>query len=256
MKGKKKDVTSGGSAVVRLDLWLVRHGQVATRSRAARLIQEGKVRVNGAVVKRPAQHVGPSCQVEVQDYPYVSRGGLKLEAALEYFRPPVAGAKCLDVGASTGGFTDCLLRHGAAQVTALDVGHDQLDPKLRADARVRVLEGTNARELTQPPIGAPFDVMVVDVSFISLTLLWPVVEGWVRPGGWVILLIKPQFECGPGGTVHGLVRDESLREKAVSKVAASVTQEGRWSLLGILPCPILGGDGNQEFLLCAIKSET
>ncbi|MCD6291007.1 MAG: TlyA family RNA methyltransferase, partial [Anaerolineae bacterium] len=182
---------------VRLDLALVRRHMARTRSQAQALIMSGSVRVNGQIVDKAGKAVSSADRIEVtKRLPYVSRGGIKLAAALEAFHVAPSGWICADVGASTGGFTDCLLQHGASHVYAIDVGYGQLAWSLRNDRRVTVIERTNARYLRTLPDDARVDLVTVDVSFISLRLILPVVKGWLRPGGRVIPLIKPQFEAG------------------------------------------------------------
>jgi 23S rRNA (cytidine1920-2'-O)/16S rRNA (cytidine1409-2'-O)-methyltransferase len=183
------------------------------------------------------------------EHPYVSRGGVKLAAALDAFALDPSGLVCLDVGASTGGFTDCLLQRGAARVYAVDVGHGQLDARLRADPRVVVRERVNARRLSAEDVPEPVDLAVVDVSFISLRLILPAVVARVRPGGAVVLLVKPQFEAGRGEVPRGgVVRSEETRRRVVSEIEAAA-RELRLAPIGAQPSPILGARGNAEFLL-------
>ena len=179
---------------------------------------------------------------------YVSRGAYKLLTILENFQRDVAGLVCLDAGASTGGFTDCLLQHGAARVYAVDVGKNQLHEKLRADDRVVNLEGVNLRSAPPELIPEPVDLVVGDVSFISLTLVLPPCLQWLRPGGRMAVLIKPQFELGPGETVKGVVRDEAARQRAVDKIVTFCGETLGLSCLGVLPAAIRGPKGNQEYM--------
>jgi len=243
------------SARSRLDSLLVSSGLAPSRHRAQALILAGRVLVDGQVVTKAAAPVAAGARLEVKgpDHPYVSRGGLKLAHGLDHFGLDPGGLTCLDVGASSGGFTDCLLQRGAAGVVAVDVGYGQLDWGLRNDPRVRLLERTNARYLTLDQIGGPVEAAVMDVSFISLSLILPAVIPLVRPGGWLVALIKPQFEAGRGQVGKGgVVRDQAVRRATVEKIEACARGLGL-GLLGVTPSPILGPKGNQEFLLAALK---
>jgi 23S rRNA (cytidine1920-2'-O)/16S rRNA (cytidine1409-2'-O)-methyltransferase len=208
------------------------------------------VKVDGHVVDKPAERFGEDAVVEIKEKPkFVGRGGLKLEGALEHFGIDVTGWTCLDVGASTGGFTDCLLQRGAAKVHAIDVGTNQLVWKLRNDPRVISREKFNARSLQQSDIGEKVRIAVMDLSFISLTKVLPAVFGVLEDGGMVVCLIKPQFELeredvGKGG----IVREEGLRERAVEKIRTFVTEQHGRVWKGVIPAQIAGMDGNQEFL--------
>ena len=237
----------------RLDQLLVSLGLAPSRSRAQALIMAGLVKVGGAPATKPGLKVSPTAQVEVAgpEHPYVSRGGVKLAGALDHFGLAVEGFNCLDVGASTGGFTDCLLQRGARAVTALDVGYGQLAWKLRNHARVTVLERVNARHLTPELAPGPFDLITVDVSFISLTLVSrPLVER-LAPGGRLLTLVKPQFEAGRELVGSGgVVRDPAVRRAVVDKVAQHVSGLGLM-VLGDCPSPIKGPAGNQEFFVLA-----
>ena len=238
----------------RLDTLLVDRGLAASRERARALILAGSVRVNG----QPAAQAGPAVTIDADvtvaapDHPYVGRGGVKLAHALETFSIAVDGRNALDIGASTGGFTDALLQRGAARVVALDVGHGQLDWKLRNDPRVDVIERVNARTLTMadlPPGGAPFDIITIDVSFISLKLILPVVPPLLRDTGDIIALVKPQFEAGRAEIGKGgIVRDEDVHARVLQEVsnAADALGLGRE---GAIESPISGMEGNREFLL-------
>jgi 23S rRNA (cytidine1920-2'-O)/16S rRNA (cytidine1409-2'-O)-methyltransferase len=233
---------------IRLDVALVQRGLVPSRERAQEAIAAGMVLVNGRLAAKASQKVGEADQLTVTGDPigYVGRGGLKLEAALDHFGIDPAGLACLDVGASTGGFTDCLLRRGARRVYAVDVGRDQLHPDLRRDPRVVVMEETDIRTVSHLP--EPPALAVVDVSFISLTLVLPAVVRLLAPGGRVVALIKPQFEVGPGGAgKKGVVRDPRLREQAVNRVLGAAQGLGLWTG-PVIPSPVLGTEGNQEFL--------
>lgn len=240
---------------IRLDAALVGRGLVRSRAQAADLIRRGQVRVNGAAALKPAWMVAPCDEIELARVPrYVSRGGEKLEAALRHFQLPVAGGRFLDVGASTGGFTDCLLQHGARAVVAVDVGQGQLDAALRADRRVEAHEGLNIRDLPRKWQGERFDGVVMDVSFISLRLALPPVLPLIGAGGWLVALVKPQFECGPAALdKRGVVRKEQDRLAAAGAIRDLVEQSG-CRVAEPLPSPITGGEGNQEFLLAAWKN--
>ena len=219
---------------IRLDLLLVERGLAESRSLAQRLVMAGQVRVNGEVVLRVAANVPPDVQLAVEHGPrYVSRGGEKLEAALQAFNVTIDGQVCADVGASTGGFTDCLLQHGAGRVYSIDVGHGILDWKLRRDERVVVMEGTNARFVTRLP--ETVQVITMDVSFISLKIMLPVVKDWLgkeegvhRPPGSVIALIKPQFEAGRQQVGHGkgVIRDPLIHRQVLVDILSSAQELG------------------------------
>ncbi|HEY1250446.1 MAG TPA: TlyA family RNA methyltransferase [Thermoanaerobaculia bacterium] len=235
----------------RLDVLLVERGLAPTREKAQAMILAGLVEVAGRRVEKAGEAVDPDAPLTVAGpaHPYVSRGGVKLAAALDAFAIDPAGRICLDVGASTGGFTDCLLQRGAARVYAVDVGHGQLDARLRADPRVIVRERVNARRLSEADVPEPVDLAVVDVSFISLRLILPAVVARLGPGGVAVLLVKPQFEAGrrevPRG---GVVRSEETRRRVVSEIEA-LGRELRLEAIGALPSPIRGARGNAEFLL-------
>jgi 23S rRNA (cytidine1920-2'-O)/16S rRNA (cytidine1409-2'-O)-methyltransferase len=237
---------------MRLDLLLVARGLAESREKAQRAIMAGEVTVGGRVIDKPGTKVAADALVAIKAPPrYVGRGGLKLEAALAAFRIDVRGATCLDIGASTGGFTDCLLQHGAAKVWAIDVGHSQLDWKIRSDLRVIVREKLNARHLTRADIPDPIDVCVIDVSFISLTLILPPAFELLSPTGVIVPLIKPQFELRKDDVGRGgVVRDPALHERAVEKVRAFVTTALHREWRAVIESPILGGEGNKEFLAC------
>src|SRR4051794_35584222 len=236
---------------IRLDTLLVERGLVQSRERARALILAGQVRVDGVQAPKAGTALDPEATVTLlePDHPWVGRGGLKLAHALETFAIDVAGKDALDIGASTGGFTDVLLQKGARHVVALDVGHNQIDWKLRTDSRVLVLEGVNARHLQRAQLPGPVDVISIDVSFISLRLILPVVPGVMRPGADVVALVKPQFEAGredvgPGG----LVRDPAVHARVVAEVTAAASGIGLVAV-GMTPSPVTGASGNQEFLL-------
>jgi 23S rRNA (cytidine1920-2'-O)/16S rRNA (cytidine1409-2'-O)-methyltransferase len=236
---------------IRLDRLLVQRGLVESRERAQALILAGHVRVNDVGVTKPAQLVPEDAEIEVgtASLPYVSRGGLKLQHALDTFGIDVRGLVVIDVGASTGGFTDCLLQRGAARVYAIDVGYGQLAWKLRQDPRVVVLERTNIRYLERLPDGALADLATVDVSFISLTKVLPAVLRLLKPDGFIIALVKPQFEAGPRRVSRGgVVRDPAVHRDVLRQII-SWAQEHELVVRGLTRSPILGPAGNVEFLL-------
>jgi 23S rRNA (cytidine1920-2'-O)/16S rRNA (cytidine1409-2'-O)-methyltransferase len=237
---------------MRIDKLLVEAGYFSSRERAQRSIRAGEILVEERVVDKPGSLVRSDAEVRVRGQEkYVGRGGYKLEAALEHFAICPVNWICLDVGASTGGFTDCLLQRGAAKVIALDVGHNQLAWKLRSDARVLVRESVNARFLTEDLIGTTVQLAVVDVSFISLTLVLGPIFTCVEKGGLVISLIKPQFELEPGlVSKGGIVRNEHDRLAAVAKVRRFVVETLGRHWLGEMESPIRGARGNKEFLAC------
>jgi len=238
---------------VRLDQLLVERGLADSRARAAALVLAGKVVVGENRVDKPGTKVPAASEVRLKgpDHPYVSRGGLKLAHALDAFGIDPRGLVALDAGASTGGFSDCLLQRGAAKVFALDVGRAQLHQKLRDDARVVVMERFNVRGLTLEDLGEPVDLAVFDLSFISLTLAIGPVVACCKPGAALVMLVKPQFEVGRGQVGKGgIVRDEALRAQAVDKIAAACEARGL-AILGRTRSPITGADGNVEFLLQA-----
>jgi len=241
----------------RLDTELVRRGLADSRESARLLVEQGAVLVSGSRADKPARLVAPSDPVVVigTDSPrFVSRGGHKLEAAIDRFSLVVAGRRCLDAGASTGGFTDCLLRHGASTVVAVDVGHGQLDGRLRSDDRVEVRERTNIRTLAASAVGGEFDLLVADLSFISLVTVAPVLVGSLARGGAdVVVLVKPQFEAGRTEVSRGkgVIRDPALRRAALEKVASAFASQGA-TIMGAMASPLLGPAGNAEFLLHAV----
>jgi 23S rRNA (cytidine1920-2'-O)/16S rRNA (cytidine1409-2'-O)-methyltransferase len=236
---------------IRLDVLLVERGLADSRSQAQRLVMAGQVRVDGQVVLRSAASVAHDTHLEVERGPrFVSRGGEKLEAALQAFGMDVQGCTCADVGASTGGFSDCLLQHGAARVYAIDVGQGILDWKLRQDPRVVVMEGTNARFVERLP--EPVELITIDASFISLKVLLPVVKGWFTvesPPGTLIALVKPQFEAGRAlvGRGRGVIRDPEVHRQVLLDVLEYACQEG-YKVRGLVRSPLTGPKGNAEFL--------
>jgi 23S rRNA (cytidine1920-2'-O)/16S rRNA (cytidine1409-2'-O)-methyltransferase len=241
------------AAKIRVDQLLVERGLADSREKAQALIIAGEVVVNGQKALKPGHSVAADSRVEVlQRMPYVSRGGYKLAGALDRWALDVTGWICLDVGASTGGFTDCLLQRGAAKVWAIDVGHRQIDWKLRSDARVVVQEGVNARYLTPADFPEKFDLVVCDASFISLTLLIPALAPLLAPHGKMMLLVKPQFEVERGQVGKGgIVREPGLHQAACDRVRAAVEAQGFRA--DIIESPILGAEGNREFLLYASR---
>jgi 23S rRNA (cytidine1920-2'-O)/16S rRNA (cytidine1409-2'-O)-methyltransferase len=237
----------------RLDTLLVDRELTPTRAKARSLIMQGAVFVNGERVDKAGALVKEDSEITVKDssQKYVGRGGFKLEAALKEFDIAVSDKTALDIGASTGGFTDCLLQRGARKVYAVDVGYGQLDWKLRNDPRVEVLEKLNARYLKPSDIGEPVDIAVIDVSFISLTMVIPPLTQILKQGGVLIALIKPQFEVGKGEVGKGgIVRDESKHAQVVEKISTFLTNLD-FTLTGVIPSPILGAEGNKEFLISA-----
>jgi 23S rRNA (cytidine1920-2'-O)/16S rRNA (cytidine1409-2'-O)-methyltransferase len=235
----------------RADIVLVERGIFPSRARAQAAIAAGFVRVDGEVLGKASTPIAEGAVIEAEaPHPYASRGGLKLAAALDAFALDPAGLACLDVGASTGGFTDVLLRRGARSVVAVDVGHGQLDPRLAADSRVRSLEGMDARSLTEEFISVRPGAIVCDVSFISQRLVLPRVLGLAVSPAWLVSLIKPQFEAGPKEIVKGRVRSEAALKRACADVRSTVEALG-WIVLGLAPSPIPGGAGAQEFLIAA-----
>jgi 23S rRNA (cytidine1920-2'-O)/16S rRNA (cytidine1409-2'-O)-methyltransferase len=233
---------------VRADQLLVQRGLAETRERARRLVMAGQVRLGTTTLVKPATLVADDAElVLVQRARYVSRGGEKLEAGLAAFAVDPAGRVCLDLGASTGGFTDCLLQHGAAAVVAVDVGRAQLHQRLRDDPRVTLLEGVNAREL--PPLSVSVGLFVADLSFISLEKVLPAVGRRLPPGTEGIVLFKPQFEASPAEVPRGgVIRDSTARARLVATFEEWL-RAGGWTHHGTIECPLRGGDGNVEYLV-------
>lgn len=230
----------------RLDIALVEKGLARSRTQAAELVRAKNVLVDGTVAEKPSMLVASDADIEVTEkLPYVGRGGLKLAHALKHFKINVVGLIAVDIGASTGGFTDCLLQNGAKKVYAIDVGQSQLVPELRSDTRVVSLESTDVRTVALPELS---DIAVVDVSFISLTNIFPAIHSLIKDGGTAVVLIKPQFEVGKGKLgKHGVVKDEESRQMAIKTVLASAEDVG-FSFVSITDSPILGGEGNKEYL--------
>jgi 23S rRNA (cytidine1920-2'-O)/16S rRNA (cytidine1409-2'-O)-methyltransferase len=251
----------GDDLKVRLDKLLLERGLASSRERAQALILAGKVLVGGQKTEKAGTAVDAEAEIRLlgADLKYVGRGGLKLEKALAHWQIEVAGKVCLDVGASTGGFTDCLLQHGAARVIAVDTGHGQIDFRLRQDARVRLLEKTNARYLTRDQLGEVADFIAMDVSFISATLVIPAVVAAAFPespeerrGRQMAVLVKPQFEVGRGQVGKGgIVRDEAAQLGAIEKVRVALLAQN-CTQTDVIESPILGAEGNREFLLYSV----
>jgi 23S rRNA (cytidine1920-2'-O)/16S rRNA (cytidine1409-2'-O)-methyltransferase len=240
----------------RLDQLLVDRGLMPSRSRARDAVLRGTVKVDGETAARPAAMVDSVAAIAVDDPAsrYVSRAALKLAHALDHFGIDPAGLGCLDIGASTGGFTQVLLERGAAHVTAIDVGRGQMAPAVAADPRVTLIEGLNARDLAAGHLTAPPQLVVCDVSFISQALALPPALGLAAPGARLVALIKPQFEAGRealGG--DGVIRDPAVHRAVCDRLARWIEDEQGWRVLGVAGSPLTGGDGNREFLLAAVK---
>ncbi len=237
----------------RIDKLLVERGLAASRARAQAMVMAGVVLVNEQRIEKPSESFPPEASVRVRggDDPanrYVGRGGLKLEAALREFEIDVREFVCLDVGASTGGFTDCLLQHGARRVVALDVGHNQLSWRVRSDERVEVREHTNARHLRPEDFNAKFDLAVIDVSFISATKVLPAIVPLLVENGRIIILIKPQFEVGRGEVGKGGIVTDAVKHERVVEEVNNAARELGLNVRGVIPSPIHGAEGNREFL--------
>lgn len=241
---------------LRLDQLLLDRGFAPTRNKALGMIIAGIVRVGERIATKAGEKFPNDVEIEIikPPHPYVSRGGLKLEKALEHFKIEVKGKICLDAGASTGGFTHCLLLRGAAKVYAADVGYGQLDFSLRNDARVVVLEKCNVRYLSKEQVPELVDVITADLSFISLTKVIEKLKDFLKQGGFFIPLIKPQFEAERGLAKKGVVRDPQIRKAAAEKVIKHIESQG-FETIGVTESPITGPDGNVEFLACFIKMD-
>ena len=243
----------------RIDKLLVERGLAPTRTRAQALVMAGLVLAGEQRVEKPSETFAPDAPLRVRgsDDPaarYVGRGGLKLEKALEEFGVDASDLVCLDVGASTGGFTDCLLQRGARRVVALDVGHNQIDWRLRTDARVEVREGVNARHLRPEDFAELFDLIVMDVSFISATKILPALVPLLKDEGRVVVLVKPQFEVGRGEVGKGgIVRDPAQHARVIKEVNEAARELGL-AVLGVTESPVTGADGNREFLALYAKT--
>jgi 23S rRNA (cytidine1920-2'-O)/16S rRNA (cytidine1409-2'-O)-methyltransferase len=250
-------VTGSGRAPPkqRADQLLVDRGLAESRARAQALILAGKVFSGEARVEKPGQTLPADRPLSLrgQDHPWVSRGGVKLAHGLAHFGLSPEGRVCLDVGASTGGFTHVLLHNGAARVYAVDVGHGQLDWSLRNDPRVAVRERVNARYLTAEDVPEPVGALVCDASFIGLSTLLPAPLALCAPGAWAVALIKPQFEVGPAVAKGGVVRDPAAHRAVCERISAWWGGLPGWGLLGVEPSPLLGPEGNREFLLAAVR---
>jgi 23S rRNA (cytidine1920-2'-O)/16S rRNA (cytidine1409-2'-O)-methyltransferase len=241
----------------RVDVLLVERSLAESRERAKSLIMAGLVHGGGKKFDKPGAMVDESMELELKgkDHPYVSRGGVKLEALLDKFDINITDKVTLDIGASTGGFTDCLLKRGAASVTAVDVGKGQIDWKLRNDPRVKLIENFNARDITGDNIGSGFDLVVIDVSFISLELILAPAASVTAPGGRLIALVKPQFEAGRGEVGKGgIVKDAAVQKKCVEKIKDFGASIGL-TLAGEMESPITGAKGNREFFVLFQRSE-
>lgn len=239
----------------RLDVEMVRRGLADSRTAASDLIDQRRVLVSGTIADKASRQVAPGDPIELAGPParFVSRGGEKLDHALAHFGLDLTACRVLDAGASTGGFTDCVLQRGARQVVAVDVGHGQLHPKLRADARVVVHEGVNVRQLSVHDIDGPVDVVVADLSFISLRTVIAALFGVLSPGGHLIALVKPQFEAGRVEVARGkgVITDPVIHERVCTEVGEAVEEAGL-TVLGWVTSPITGARGNQEFLVHAV----
>jgi len=235
----------------RLDKVIKERGLIRSRSRAQRMIAAGRITVDGKILLRPGHPIDPEAQIEIVSRErFVGRGGEKLEAALDQFRIDPKGRICLDIGSSTGGFTDCLLQRGASHVHSLDVGHDQLDIRLRNHPRVIVHEGINARYLVPQDVGEPIDLVTIDVSFISLKLVLPPLTEILVPSGEIIALVKPQFEVGkdllPG---DGVVKNDEDRDAVLTDIRSFVENDTPWNVVAQMISPIQGEKGNVEYLI-------
>jgi 23S rRNA (cytidine1920-2'-O)/16S rRNA (cytidine1409-2'-O)-methyltransferase len=238
-------------SAARADALLAELGFFESRAKAREAIEAGLVSVDGRIVEKPSAKISAEAQIVARPaYPWVSRGGVKLAHALEIFGVDPSGAYCLDVGASTGGFTDVLLTQGARHVVAVDVGHGQLHERLLRDARVTSREGLDARALTQAHVDEAPQIVVCDASFISLRLVLPAALALAAPGAALIALIKPQFEAGRMGTKKGVVRDPAIHAQVCAGAETEIASLG-WRVIDVAPSPIDGGDGNREFLLYA-----
>jgi 23S rRNA (cytidine1920-2'-O)/16S rRNA (cytidine1409-2'-O)-methyltransferase len=242
----------------RLDAELVRRGLVASRELARAAVEGGRVRVGGAPVSKPDRLVAPGDPIVVEGPPprYVSRGGAKLEAALARFRVDPAGRRAIDVGSSTGGFTDCLLQHGATRVVALDVGRNQLHERLRADPRVDVHEQTNVRHVSPADVGGPAPLVVADLSFISLRKVLDPLLALLDGTGWLVALVKPQFEAGrrDADKGRGVIRDPAVWRRVLGDLRDDLVSHGA-AMMGVMVSPITGADGNVEFLALVTRRD-
>lgn len=241
----------------RLDQFLIERGLFASRARARAAIKDGHVSVDGKIIVKASQQVDEHAEIVVDPsaHRYVSRAALKLVRGLDHFGIDPGGLECLDIGASTGGFTQVLLERGAKHVTAIDVGHGQLAAEVADDPRVTLIEGLNARDLTAAHLRGAIDLVVCDVSFIGLQKALPPALALAAKGSHLVALIKPQFEVGPENVGKGgIVRDASLHEKVCDNIAAWLAAQPHWQVLGLTESPIEGGDGNKEFLIAARRA--
>jgi 23S rRNA (cytidine1920-2'-O)/16S rRNA (cytidine1409-2'-O)-methyltransferase len=240
----------------RADQFLVESGHAQSRSEARAAIRAGLVKVDGEVLDKPSRAIAEGSAILYgRPHPYVSRGGIKLAAALDHFDLSPEGRVCLDIGASTGGFTEVLLAGGAARIYAVDVGHGQMHARLSRDPRVMLRDGVNARDLSHTHLPEKPEAIVADVSFIGLKLVLPPALDLAAPGAWVVALVKPQFEVGRLKIGKGgIVKDVEAQQAALADIKAFVGGQPRWSVVGHLESPILGGEGNREFLLAARKA--
>jgi 23S rRNA (cytidine1920-2'-O)/16S rRNA (cytidine1409-2'-O)-methyltransferase len=241
---------------VRADVFLVEQGYAKSRSEAQAAIKAGLVKAGGALLSKPSQSITADVAIEyAKPHPFVSRAGGKLAAALDHFSLSPKDRVCLDLGASTGGFTEVLLERGATRVYALDVGHGQMDADLVCDPRVSLREGFNARDLTASDLPEPVTALTADVSFISLKLALPPALALAARGAWAVVLVKPQFEAGKAAiSKGGIVRDQHAREAALAGIADFIAATPDWRVLGTMESPIQGSDGNIEYLLAASKA--
>jgi 23S rRNA (cytidine1920-2'-O)/16S rRNA (cytidine1409-2'-O)-methyltransferase len=242
------------SPSARADVFLVEHGYARTRAEAQEAIEAGKVFDGGRRVIKPSQRLNETSRIKYEPaHPFVSRGALKLAAALKHFALSPHGLICLDLGASTGGFSEVLLMHDAKKIFAVDVGHGQLDPRIANDPRVISLERTNARDLK--PLGEPPQAIVADLSFIGLKLALPQSLAMAASGAWLVALVKPQFEAGRENIGKGgIVRDEAVQNAVLEDIAMWLPSNAGWSVVGTMDSPVRGGDGNREFLIAARKA--
>jgi len=249
-------VDEHGCRDTRLDIYLVERGFFRTRARARDAILRGTVEVDGVGVSKPSRQVAAGAAIVIRDEArtYVSRAALKLKHALDHFGIDVSGRLALDIGASTGGFTQLLLERGASRVIALDVGHGQLAPSLRDDPRVQLMEGLNARDLRAADLPENPNLIVCDVGFISLKLALPPALALARPGACLIALIKPQFEAGREAVAgSGIIRDAAIHRKICDDIARWLAELPEWHVIGVVSSPIMGAEGNAEFLIAAEK---
>lgn len=241
---------------MRADVFLVEQGYARSRSEAQAAIRLGHVRADGALISKPSQTILPGAVIDYEKpHPFVSRGGVKLAAALDHFGLSPEGRVCADLGVSTGGFTQVLLQRGAARVYALDVGHGQMDESLARDSRVVARDGFNVRGLTRDDLPEPISAVTADLSFISLKLALPPALSLAEDGAWAVMLVKPQFEVGRDAIGKGgIVRDKAVREAALTGMTEFAAAQIGWRVLGHMESPIEGGDGNIEYLLAALKA--